>query len=110
MRTLTAEDIQRYVRIAGYWITGWLTSRGVAVEGTWIELIGGPVGGAVLLAWSIYGMRVNAKIIELKKLAQIPETPVAGLVMTNSPEGRALAQLDGPIVTAGSDAARRMAA
>lgn len=103
MKTITTEDVQRYVRIVGYLIVGSLTQRGIAVDGTWIELALSLVGGSLLVAWSVYGMRINAKIAELGKLAKIEDTPVAAVVTTNTPEGRALArEIPGPVVVAGS--------
>lgn len=111
MRQLTAEDIQRLLRGAGYLIVGTLGQRGIAVDGTWIELVLSLIGGGILLAWSVYGSRINAKIAEMSQLAKRKDTPVAGVIMTNTVEGHEIARsIPGPVVAAGTVSAEALAA
>lgn len=108
--TVTSEDVQRYVRIAIYLLSGGLTQHGFTDAGGIVMASSGIVLGMANLAWSIYGMRVNAKIAELSKIAQDPTTPVAGVIMTPTVEGRRVAEATpGPTVVAGSDAAKQLA-
>lgn len=103
MRTITNEDIQRLVRGAGYLIVGTLGQRGIAVDGTWIELLLSLLGGGILVGWSVYGSRINAKILEMRDIAEDPHSPVAAVLTTDTTEGHALARsISGPVVAAGS--------
>lgn len=109
MRTLTSADIQRYVRIVIYMIVGALGQRGIQVDGTWVDIALFAAGGAANFVWSVYGMRVNAKIAEMVKLAQISETPIAAVITTSTLEGRRLAQeIPGPIEARGTVAAEAL--
>jgi hypothetical protein len=111
IQNVTSADIQRYVRIVIYTIVGALGQRGISVDGSWIELAISVVGFGATLAWSVYGMRIKAKIAEMSALAENKATPVAAVIMTNSVEGRRLADTTpGPVVTAGSSQARQLAA
>lgn len=52
----------------------------------------------------------NQQIKDVVELAKDPNSPVQGIVTTNSPEGKALAQsIPGPIVTAGGQGAIELA-
>lgn len=68
---MTSEDVQRYARIAIYWGAGFLAQRGVGIDGSYVDLIAAVAVTGINFAWSVYGMRINAKIAELSKYAEV---------------------------------------
>lgn len=107
---LTSENLQRYVRVSVYYLAGMLTSYGFTVSASNRETIAGFAMAAANLAWTMYGNRINAKLAEISKAAQDPTSPVKGVVMTDTPEGREVAAaIPGPVVTEGSSAATEIA-
>lgn len=68
---MTSEDVQRWARIACYILFSgalgaWLTKYGITPE---VAMNVAAILATV--AWSKYGMRVNAKIAELSKYAEV---------------------------------------
>jgi len=109
MIQFTPEDIQRYVRIVLYYTAGALTSRGIHADGAMWEIVSGIVLGLANLAWSTYGMRVNAKLTEISRLGDNPKSPVRGAVVNNDIEGRKIAKEVPGVVVAGSLEADKIA-
>lgn len=89
--TLTAEDIQRYIRGFLYTIAGAMVAKGWMADG-YRELFVGMGLWAINLAWQIYGMRLMAKVAELGKIAEDHASPVAGVITTKTPAGLELAK------------------
>ena len=108
LQNMTAADVQRYVRIILQWIASALVTHGmISASATWVEPTIGFVVGLASLIWTVYGTSLTAKLADMAALANRPNTPVQGVVLTATPEGQSIAaNIDGPIVAAGtSDAA-----
>lgn len=106
---LTPQKIQQYVRIAIYLVIGGLGNYGITV-GTWEPVV---LAAGALVAnflWTMYGTRMNALIAEISQYARLENSPVQGVITTNTPEGVALAKdTPGPVVVAGSREATQVA-
>lgn len=88
---MTAEDIQRYIRGFLYTIAGSLMAKGW-LGAEYQELFVGVGLWAINLAWQIYGMRLMAKIAELGKIAEDRHSPVAGVIVADTPAGKEIAE------------------
>src|SRR5882672_4391677 len=86
----TTEDIQKHIRIAIYGFGGYFIGRGWDVG--LVSFILGAMMLTVNYGWTIYGLRLSAKVAEMEKIARRPDTPVRGVIVDNSPEGRELAK------------------
>lgn len=91
LQNMTAEDVQRYVRIGLQWLAAFLVTHGMKQEASWVEPLSGLVVGLITLAWTMYGNRLTAKVAEITKYADDPKSPVQGVVMAATPEGKAIA-------------------
>lgn len=84
---MTSEDFQRYVRIAFYFVTGNLVQRGYMSDGS-VELYAGIVLFAANIIWSVYGMRLQAKLQEISKYAEVTKVistkQIANVDMANN--------------------------
>ncbi len=89
---VTSEDIQRYVRISIYYISGYVAGHGWASSEVVLGYTGMAVGSVNFL-WSVWGMRLRAKVKELAKI-DVVET-----VLVKSPE--LAASIPSPKVTTG---------
>lgn len=89
---LTSEDIQRYVRISIYYISGYVAGHGWASSEVVLGYTGLVVGG-VNFTWSVWGMRFKAKVRELAKIDVVEK------VLVTSPE--LAASIPSPKVTTG---------
>lgn len=92
IQSLTSETVQRYVRYAIYMLVGYLAQRGLTVDNQLVDIAVPVALGLANVAWSVYGNRINARIAEVAKYAADPSTPVRGVVMAPTAEGRALAR------------------
>lgn len=108
---MTSFDVQRYVRILIYCAATALTTYGImTVSPAQLEIALGLGAFVANLVWSVFGMRITAKLKELSELAENPHTPVKGAILLDTPEGRELAAaIPGPVVTANSPEALRLA-
>lgn len=107
---MTNQDIQRYVRIGLHFTSGALISYGFTEAGGWVAASSGVVSELLTLGWSIYGMRITAKLQEMAALGQAADSPVKGVILVSNAEGHALAKaVPGPIVVEGSTQARSIA-
>lgn len=87
----TSENVQRLARIAIYNVGSFVLGT-AAMQGSTGTMV---TSAGVILAnflWSVYGMRINAKIEEWTKIGQDPTNPVLPPVVTNTPQGRAIAE------------------
>lgn len=110
LKQITSADAQRYARIVLYLVSGALLNHGISIDPSWASLIEGLVLGGANLGWSVYGMRINAKIAEISKYAEDPNNPIRGLIVENTKEGRELAAtISGPVVAAGTSSAEAIA-
>ena len=73
---MTSEDVQRTVRIAFYLIAGNLMQRGYLSEAG-AELALGVVMALAMLVWSVWGMRINAKLAEITKYGEVKRVVAA---------------------------------
>lgn len=84
---MTSEDYQRYVRIAFYFVTGNLVQRGYMSDGS-VELYAGIVLFAANILWSMYGMRLQAKLAEITKYGEVKQVvstkQIADIDMANN--------------------------
>ena len=72
LRNMTAEDVQRYARIALQWLAAFLVTHGtIKGDATWVEPTIGFGVGLLSLLWTLYGNRLNAKIAEIAKADQV---------------------------------------
>lgn len=76
---ITSEDVQRYARIGIYYASGYLTARGV--DAGVITMLSGVALGLANFGWSLWGMRVNAKLSEIAKLGTVREVIVESHAM-----------------------------
>lgn len=75
IQNLTSEDVQRYARIGLQWLASFLVTHGTIKSGaTWVEPTIGVLVGLASFAWTIYGNRVKAKMIEVEKAGAIVVT------------------------------------
>lgn len=103
-------DLQRYLRIVIYYGAGFATAHGWVTD-AWSVTISGIVISLITFAWSIYGMRIRAKLKEMSELAQDPSSPVKGVILTKDEKGTELAAaIPGPVITEGTAQARKLAA
>ena len=107
---MTNEDIQRFVRIGLHFTAGVLISHGFGEAGSWVATSTGVATEAATLGWSIWGMRITAKLQEMAALGQRADSPVKGVILSSTAEGHALAQaVPGPVVVEGSAQAHAIA-
>ena len=87
IQNMTSEDVQRYVRIGLQWLAGYLVTHGaISPTSTWIEPTIGLAVGLASLAWTIYGNRIKAKMVEVEKAgAVVITTPEIAAATPNSP-------------------------
>lgn len=85
LKNITSQDIQRYVRIALQWVAGYLTTKGMIDQNaSWVTPLIGILVGAATLGWTVYGMRIQAKLNEFIALGQNPALDKdAKIQMTN---------------------------
>jgi hypothetical protein len=79
---MTSEDVQRWARVACYILLSgslgaWLTKYGVTKE---VAMNVAAILGTI--AWSAFGMRINAKIAELSKYGEVKKI-VANPIIAN---------------------------
>lgn len=108
---ITNADIQRYVRIALHVLAGALMAHGMTEAASWVTASTGLVLEVVTFGWSVYGMRITAKLTEMAELGENKASPVKAVVLVESAEGHALANaIPGPVLVAGTDMAKKIAA
>lgn len=108
---MTREDKERYLRIVLHFSAGFLISHGYTGAGTLVEGSVGVLMELGTLLWSIYGMRITAKLQEMSALGKSASSPVKGVILSSTAEGHALAKaVDGPVVVEGSSQAHQIAA
>lgn len=73
---ITSEAIQRWIRIALYYIFGGVGAMGIQLGGSTKELIISAVGFAVTAAWTKYGSSLNSMLTEVQKTAGVNEVTV----------------------------------
>lgn len=102
---MTSEDFARWTRIVVYLVTSSLTTYGAMSNETSLAILGA-VGTVANGVWSLYGMRINAKLAEIGKIALNPRSPVVGVLTTPDEAGQKLAaEIPGPVVPLGTNAA-----
>lgn len=87
IQNLTTEDIQRYVRIGLQWLAAYLVTRGaISPAASWVEPTIGVCVGFASFAWTIYGNRIKAKLVEAEKTgAIVVTTPEMAAATPDSP-------------------------
>lgn len=73
---ITSEAIQRWIRIALYYVFGGVGALGIQLGGSTKEIIISIVGFAVTAAWTKYGSSVNAMLTEVEKTDGIAKVNV----------------------------------
>lgn len=73
----TSEQITQYVRIALYWAFGVLATLGVTMPESTKLLITSILGTGATLVWTYFGTRLQAKIDEVAKAAEVQKIVVA---------------------------------
>jgi ABC-type arginine transport system ATPase subunit len=64
---ITSEAVQRYARIALYWLAGMLVQHGIGNQSMVEPAVGFGVT-AITFLWTIYGNRIVAKLNEIAKM------------------------------------------
>lgn len=112
----TSEDIQRYIRISIYGMVGFLSGHGidqvfgVQLDSHFIDTVLPIALFFGNVAWSFWGNRINAKLVEIAKYANDPRTPVKGVIVSPTQAGREISKaVEGPVVVQGTVAAKEMA-
>lgn len=107
---LTTADVQRYTRVFLHFLAGYLVSHGFNEQASYITMGTGIAVEVVTMAWTIWGMRLQAKLNEMSQLADKSTAPVKGVILTNTQEGHSLAaSTPGPVVVEGTIAATAVA-
>lgn len=73
---ITSEAIQRWIRVALYYIFGAVGSYGLTLGGSTKELIISIVGFIGTAAWTKYGSTLNAMLTEVEKTAGVEKVDV----------------------------------
>lgn len=66
----SAEDVQKYIRIGIYWLSGFLTGHGI-IDGTLAPMVIGGGTFAANFGWTLYGGRLIAKLNEIAKYDEV---------------------------------------
>lgn len=74
---VTSEQITQYVRIALYWVFGVLATLGVTMPESTKLLVTSVVGTGATLVWTYFGTRLQAKINEVAKAAEVQKIVVS---------------------------------
>jgi len=73
----TSENVQKYARIALYWLAGALVSKGVIQQNaTWIEPAIGFVLTLINFGWTIYGNRLNGLLAQVQAKDGVLQTQI----------------------------------
>lgn len=88
-----------------------LVSHGVlGINGAMWENISGAILMIAPVIWGMFAHTDAAKVAAVVELAKQPDSPVQGVITTNTPEGVALAaSIPGPIESSGTAAASSIA-
>jgi hypothetical protein len=64
---MTSEIVQKYARIALYYIAGALTTHGIITAGaSWVEPVIGVLLTLINFAWTLYGGRLNGLLAQVQ--------------------------------------------
>lgn len=73
---VTSEAIQRWVRVAMYYVFGGVGMLGFTPSGSAREMIISVVGFAATAAWTKYGSSLNSMLTEVQKTAGVEKVDV----------------------------------
>lgn len=72
----TSEAIQRWIRIALYYVWGGLGTYGITVGDSWKSLTASILGFVATAVWTKYGSTVNAMLTEVGKTEGVESVAV----------------------------------
>lgn len=107
--TQWSASIDRVVLVMATWFLGWLVNKKVISDADSTLFLPIIIAAPAFL-WGLWKNRQAAIVAKAETLSQDPTSPVKGLVVDNSPEGKAISDASGStVVVAGTSAATNMA-
>lgn len=108
-------SVRWFVATFGGAIAGFLAGKGWVSADTIMQVLNSEVflsfaASIAVGVWGLFVHRQSNAVAVVSEIAKDPASPVKGVIVSNSVEGRDLAQsIDGPVVPAGTSAAADLA-